>query len=73
MAADKNLPFAVYNLGRCYEYEKGVDKDISKAILLYRLAEHLECIEACENTFRLEMRLGKSLKRARIEKYDQKI
>jgi hypothetical protein len=72
LAADKNLPFAVYNLGRCYEYEKGVDKDIRKAILLYRRAEHLECIEACGNASRLEMRLRKSRKRARIEQYEQK-
>ena len=72
LAAGKNLPFAVYNLGRCYEYGKGVVSDIPKAILLYRRAEHLECIEACGNASRLEMRLKKSRKRARIEQCSEK-
>jgi len=38
LAANQQDDFAQENLGSCYEYGEGIDKDPNEAIYLYRLA-----------------------------------
>ena len=54
-AAEQGMPRAQYLLGWCFENGKGVEKDLDRALHLYRQAAEQEYKEAVEAVKRLEL------------------
>ena len=61
-SADRGHPRAQYNLGRCYETGRGVEKDPERALELYRAAASQDYREAVEAVKRLQSAKGGRLK-----------
>jgi TPR repeat protein len=57
MAASQSHPSALYNLGRCFEYGKGVRQDFDRAVTYYRLGAELGD-SAAQNSFGIFLERG---------------